>query len=59
VTSIETSPGATVRPTDPLTEPTFATTEHVPAFLALSIPPAATVQTVASDELHVAVAVRS
>jgi hypothetical protein len=44
---------------DPLTEPTFAVMEHEPPFLAVSMPPAATVQTLGSDEFHVAAAVRS
>lgn len=59
VTAIETSPGTTVRPKDPVTEPIFALMEQVPLFLIVSIPPGATVETLESDELQVAVAVRS
>ena len=59
VTAIETSPGATVRLKDPVTAPIFAMMEHVPPFLVVSMPPATTLQIPASDELHVALAVRS
>jgi len=59
VTAIETSPGVTMRPKDPFTEPTFAKIEHEPPFLAVSRPPVATAQTFASEELQVAVEVRS
>ena len=59
VTAIETSPGATVTSKEPLTEPDVAFTEHVPPFFTVSMPPAATEQVFASDELHVALAVRS
>lgn len=59
VTTIETRPGATVTSRDPLTEPDVAITEHDPPVFTLSMPPVAIEQMFASDELHVAVAVRS
>jgi hypothetical protein len=56
---IETKPGATERLNPPVTDPIFALIEQVPLFFAFSIPPGATVAMVVSDEIHVAVAVRS
>jgi hypothetical protein len=59
VTAIETRTTFTVRLVDPVTLPSFALTVLVPAAFAVTMPPAATVKTLALDELQVAVLVRS
>jgi hypothetical protein len=59
VIETDTKAGATARLKEPLTAPIFAPTEHDPAFFAVSNPPAATVTTLVSEELHVAEAVTS
>ena len=57
--AIDTSPGATARLKEPETAPTFAVIAQLPLFLAVSIPPADTEETLASDEFHTALLVRS
>jgi hypothetical protein len=59
VIAIDDKEGATVRLNVPVTEPTFAWTEHDPAAFAASSPPAATVATLLFDVLQVADEVRS
>jgi hypothetical protein len=59
VTAIDTRAGVTVTASEPAILPIFAETEHWPLALALSIPPAATLATLASLVLHVAVEVTS
>ena len=60
VIAIATSPGTTAIENDPLIPPMLALIEHAPPLMnVVTKPPAATEHTVASDELHFAVAVRS
>ena len=59
VTEIETNAGAIVTLKVPVTAPTFAVIEQLPAAFAVTIPPAVTVATVLSDEAQVAELVTS
>jgi hypothetical protein len=59
VTAIELRTTFTVRLSVPVMPPTFALMMQEPVVFAVTIPPAATVATLALDELHTAVPVRS